>query len=222
MKLLPLLTLLISGVCASAVTAQTPPTPKKNPPAAASKARGKPAAKPVPPPPPAPLPDASEEQLVAIERAYLGTYDCEFKQSISITRHIKQGYLDVLWQKSVFTMKPVLSSTGALRLEDVTGRTLMIQIANKSMLMDTKLGQRLVDECLHPEQRAAIEAAKLARAAAAASGVSHGHDSGLGIAPGSPVVVAAPAAAAAAVAASAALAVAPPAPAASSASSAQP
>jgi hypothetical protein len=45
-----------------------------------------------------------------------------------------------------------MSSTGALRLEDVTGRTLMLQIANKSMLMDTKIGQRLVDNCVHPEQ----------------------------------------------------------------------
>ena len=37
-------------------------------------------------------------------------------------------------------MKPVLSSTGALRLEDVKGRVLMLQIANKSMLMDTQAG----------------------------------------------------------------------------------
>jgi type IV secretory pathway VirB10-like protein len=189
MKFLPILTLLISGACASASMAQTAapakPDTKKNPPATSSKPRGKPAAKPVAPPPPPPLPDATEEQLAATERAYLGTYDCEFKQSIAITRNIKQGYLDVLWQKSVFTMKPVLSSTGALRLEDVTGRTLMIQIANKSMLMDTKLGQRLVDDCLHPEQRAAIEAARAARAAAAASGVSHDSGTGLGIAPGS-------------------------------------
>jgi hypothetical protein len=50
-------------------------------------------------------------------------------------------------------MKPVLSSTGALRLEDVKGRMLMIQIANKSMVMDTQIGQRLVDGCMHEKQR---------------------------------------------------------------------
>ena len=60
------------------------------------------------------------------------------------------GYVDVKYKNSTFTMKPVLSSTGALRLEDVTGRTLMLQIANKSMLMDTKIGQRMVDNCVHP------------------------------------------------------------------------
>jgi len=51
-------------------------------------------------------------------------------------------------------MKPVLSSTGALRLEDVKGVGLLIQIANKSMLMDTKAGKRLVDDCVHEKQRA--------------------------------------------------------------------
>ncbi|WP_349743751.1 hypothetical protein [Roseateles cavernae] len=191
MKIIPTLTLLISLASAGAVMAQpaAPAAKPANPQAgkkAPAKPRGKPVAKPVPPPPP--LADATEEQLAATERAYLGTYDCEFKQSVSITRNIKPGYLDVMWQKDTFTMKPVLSSTGALRLEDVTGRTLMIQIANKSMLMDTHVGRRLVDECLHPEHRAAIEAAKIARAAAAASAAASGLEveadaSSLGIAP---------------------------------------
>ncbi|MET0517866.1 MAG: hypothetical protein ABW005_03415 [Burkholderiaceae bacterium] len=192
MKFIPALTLLIGATCAAPVLAQTATAPSAaaGKPAAkaatakpaattASKGKAKPAK--AEPPAPAPLADAGEEQLAATERAYLGTYDCEFKQSVSITRNIKPGYLDVSWQKFVFTMKPVLSSTGALRLEDVTGRTLMIQIANKSMLMDTHLGQRLVDECLHPAQRAAIEAARVARAAAAASGIDTSADSGLGI-----------------------------------------
>jgi hypothetical protein len=41
---------------------------------------------------------------------------------------------------------------------------LMLQIANKSMLMDTKIGQRVVDECVHEKQRAQ----KVADAGAAA------------------------------------------------------
>ncbi|MGQ3050424.1 MAG: hypothetical protein ACT6S0_01445 [Roseateles sp.] len=130
------------------------------------------------------LVDADEAQLAASERAHLGDYACEFKQSIHIDKHPKvAGYVNVAWQKQLFTMKPVLSSTGALRLEDVTGRTLMIQIANKSMLLDTKIGQRLVDECIHPEQAKLMAAAKAAlindpeaQAAAAAR-------SSLGIAP---------------------------------------
>lgn len=130
----------------------------------ASKAKAA-AAKKAPPPPPEPvLAEADEAQLAAAERAYLGDYACEFKQTVRIDKNPKApGYIDVAWQKMLITMKPVLSSTGALRLEDVTGRTLMIQIANKSMLLDTKIGQRLLDDCVHPEQARLMEEAKAAK-----------------------------------------------------------
>jgi len=172
-------------VCAASAYAVPPPPAAK----VAPKPRAKAVVKKTPPPvvlPP--LLDATEEQLAAAERAYLGRYDCEFKQFIDIAPHPKPGYVNVTWAQEVFTMKPVLSSTGALRLEDVTGRTLMIQIANKSMLLDTQIGRRLVDECLHPAQRAAIAAAQLARAAAAAAAAASGVEvppetGGLGIKP---------------------------------------
>ncbi|PZP31293.1 MAG: hypothetical protein DI603_13075 [Roseateles depolymerans] len=131
---------------------------------------------------PAPAPEpvleaASDEQLAAAQRAYLGDYACEAKQTVHIAANPKTpGYIDVSFQKQVLTMKPVLSSTGALRLEDVTGRTLMIQIANKSMLLDTKIGQRLVDDCVHPEQ-----ARLMAEARAAAAANPEAVNSGLGI-----------------------------------------
>lgn len=163
------------------VAAQTA-APKKP---AAKKPVARKKAEPVKPAPPV-LQPANDEQLAAAKLAHLGVYDCEFNQTIQLIPYPQTtGYIEVAWNKSIFVMKPVLSSTGALRLEDVTGRTLMIQIANKSMLMDTKIGQRLVDECIHPVQRAAIEAAKAnpappesslgidpAKAAAAASAAS--------------------------------------------------
>ena len=49
-------------------------------------------------------------------------------------------------------MHPVESRTGALRLEDAQRRRLLLQIANKSMLMSQKIGQRLADECMSTEQ----------------------------------------------------------------------
>jgi hypothetical protein len=143
-------------------------------------------AEPAKPPAPPVLQAANDEQLAAAKLAHLGVYDCEFNQSIQLIPYPQTtGYIEVAWNKNIYVMKPVLSSTGALRLEDVSGRTLMIQIANKSMLLDTKIGQRLVDECIHPVQRAAIEAMKAnpappesslgidpAKAAAAASAAS--------------------------------------------------
>ena len=90
-------------------------------PAAKPAAKAAPAAKkPVAPPPEPVLSDADAPQLEAAERAYLGDYACEFKESVHIDKHPKvAGYINVAWKKQVITMKPVLSSTGALRLEDV-------------------------------------------------------------------------------------------------------
>ena len=100
------------------------------------------------------LPQADDDQRAAAAMAHLGEYACEFGEQVRVqpsTRH--DGYLDVIHRRSSWTMKPVLSSTGALRLEDVGGRTMMLQIAAKSMLMDTRAGRRLVDDCVHEQQR---------------------------------------------------------------------
>jgi hypothetical protein len=110
--------------------------------------------------PVATLAAASPEQMDAAGRALMGNYDCEFNQSIAVAMNDKSpGYVDVKHQKAVYTMKPVQSSTGALRLEDVKGKTLWLQIANKSMLMDVKAGRRIVDSCVHASQREAAAAA---------------------------------------------------------------
>ena len=135
--------------------------PVAKPAAKAARPPAKPAARKVVPVPVAvPLAKAEGEQLAAAALTYYGDYGCEFKQTINVnTTPNNDGYVDVRLKNQTWTMKPVLSSTGALRLEDVKGQMLMIQIANKSMLLDTKLGQRVVDECVHETQRAAIAAA---------------------------------------------------------------
>ncbi len=151
---------------ASTASAQTTPTAKK--PAPAKPARK--AATPPKPVQPAPPPAAGAEQIDAAERVYYGVYDCEFKQSIDIAASPKYpSYVDVKHGKAAYLMKPVLSSTGAIRLEDVRGETLMVQISSKSMLLNVKTAQRIVDECVTPKQRELIEAALVAKAQAAAA-----------------------------------------------------
>lgn len=106
------------------------------------------------------LPAASAEQLDAAKLTYLGPYDCDHGQTLAVQSTPKhEGYVDVHHHKTVWTMKPVLSSTGALRLEDVKGRMLMLQVANKSMVLDTKVGQRVIDGCLHATQKAFVKPA---------------------------------------------------------------
>lgn len=123
-----------------------PADPKKAPKPAAKKAA--PAA--------AALPAADQTQLDAAERTYFGNYACELDQAIDVGMNPKTpGYVDVRFKAKTYTMKPIVSSTGAVRLEEVKGGMLLIQIASKSMMMDSKIGQRVVDGCVHEKQRAA-------------------------------------------------------------------
>ena len=108
---------------------------------------------------------ADIDQMKAANLVYYGRYDCEFNDKITIAQSATYpAYVDVTEKKNKWLMKPVLSTTGAIRLEDVGGETLMVQIATKSMLLNVKTGHRLVDDCVSPKQREAIDAAKTAKA----------------------------------------------------------
>jgi len=99
-------------------------------------------------------PAAGPEQIDAAGRVFYGPYECELGQKVDIVADpTHQHYVDVKHLKATYVMKPVLSSTGAVRLEDVRGEALMVQIAAKSMLLNTKTGQRLVDACVSEKQR---------------------------------------------------------------------
>ena len=141
--------------------------------AADAPAKAKPAAKKSAPAAPVfTVPDATPEQVKAAELVYYGVYDCEFQQTVNITQSPKHAaYVDVRHGKGDWLMKPVLSSTGAVRLEDVRGETLMVQIASKSMLLNVKTAHRIVDDCVSPKQRELLAEAKAAKAAGEAAPV---------------------------------------------------
>ncbi len=116
-------------------------------------------AAPVPAPAEVVLAPAEGEQFAAASLTHFGDYQCEFNQTLAVSMNPKHdGYIDVAFRNRTYTMKPVLSHTGAVRLEDVRGQMLVVQIATKSMMIDTKLGQRVVDGCMHEKQRAVAAA----------------------------------------------------------------
>lgn len=173
------LTLFGTWAAAPAQTAAPKPAAKAASAPSATKAAKAPAKRgkaPLPvKPPELVIAPADPEQVSAAEKVFYGAYDCEFNQSINIaasTEHF--AYVDLKLAKSTYLMKPVLSSTGAIRLEDVREETLMVQISSKSMLLNVKTGQRLVDACVSPKQRELIEAARAAKAEAAASAAASG------------------------------------------------
>jgi Ni/Co efflux regulator RcnB len=93
------------------------------------------------------------EDIEVAKRVFVGTIPCELGNSVTITpSNRRPGFFLVQTKGARFSMHPVESRTGAIRLEDPKRGAMWLQLGNKSMLMSQKIGQRLADECTSPEQ----------------------------------------------------------------------
>ena len=102
----------------------------------------------------------SADQLDIATRVLIGLADCEFKQTVRVLALPgKPGLFTVEHLGKRFVMAPRETSTGAVRLEDPSAGVVWLQIPAKSMLMNARIGQRMVDSCQHAEQRGALLAA---------------------------------------------------------------
>ena len=167
-----------AGVVTAQTTKSTAPTSKAAPAATkiatatktttAKKAvSAKPKAKPLDVAALAVLAPASEAVLGAAElsiaeRVYVGKLPCELGNSVELTADVQRpGYFDLQIAKARYRLIPVLTTTGAIRLEDSKSGAVWLQLANKSMLMNHKLGQRMADECMSPQQVTVAEQFKI-------------------------------------------------------------
>lgn len=102
----------------------------------------------------APAAELTPGQLDAASRVLTGQIPCEFGQSIQITPvDGKPGYFEIVFKKTTYTLVPHETTTGAVRLEDRKAGVVWLQIPAKSMLLNSRIGERMVDNCLHSEQR---------------------------------------------------------------------
>ena len=100
--------------------------------------------------------------LAIAEKVFIGQLPCELGNAVTITPDAKNpGYFDMHLNKFKYRLVPVPTSTGAIRLEDSKSGAVWLQLANKSMLMNHKLGQRMADECMSPQQIIIAEQLKL-------------------------------------------------------------
>ena len=100
-----------------------------------------------------PEPELSADHLAVAQRVVTGKVPCELGVHVAITAHHSVAGRFVLEHgRQKFHMVPVMTSTGAIRLEDPVGGAVWLQLANKSMLMDQRQGRRLADACMNPEQ----------------------------------------------------------------------
>jgi len=104
-----------------------------------------------------------QERVVVAEQVHTGRMTCELGNFVTVTPDAQNaGAFVVQLKQHKFHMVPVVSSTGAIRLEDAQAGAMWLQLANKSMLMNSKIGQRMADECQSPGQAAVAQAMKLA------------------------------------------------------------
>ncbi len=171
---------------------QTPAVKKAAP---APKAKPKAEAKHAPAQPEAAEAELGAAELAIAERVYVGLVPCELGNTVTLTPDPKlPGHFDMQIHKIKYRLVPVLTSTGAIRLEDTKAGAVWLQLANKSMLMNHKLGQRMADECMSPQQVVVAEQLKVNPARSLLEAPLPGAAAGLGAAPvTSPVIQAVPA-----------------------------
>jgi len=98
-------------------------------------------------------------ELAIAQQVEVGRLPCELGDYVNVVADAKMpGYFDIQSKQHKFRMVPVISSTGAIRLEDTHAGAVWLQLSNKSMLMSQKLGSRLADACMSPSQVAVAAA----------------------------------------------------------------
>lgn len=100
-------------------------------------------------------------ELALAERVHVGQMPCELGASVTVTPDpTTPGYFHMQGRNFSYRMFPVMTSTGAVRLEDPKAGAVWLQLGNKSMLMNQKQGVRLADECMSPDQKMMAQALK--------------------------------------------------------------
>jgi hypothetical protein len=86
-------------------------------------------------------------------KVLVGKINCELGATVLMTHdeHSPGRFFLDMGNKR-YVMLPVVTSTGAVRLEEDTSGAVWLQLGNKSMLMNQKEGKRLADECMNPDQ----------------------------------------------------------------------
>ena len=101
----------------------------------------------------APAAALTPAELEIAKRIYVGTIPCELNGRLLVAADKGHpGYFSVTSGNRSFYMHPVETRSGAVRMEDDKHEAVLLQLGNKSMLMDQKAGRRLADDCKSPEQ----------------------------------------------------------------------
>ena len=91
-------------------------------------------------------------------------YKCELGNTLTIFRNDgDDNYIALRWHKVLTRMKRVTTTTGAHRFENKRSGLVWIGIPAKGLLLDSRKGQQLANECKDPSQMAQAPASSNAK-----------------------------------------------------------
>lgn len=111
---------------------------------------------------PAAVPAATDEDDLAMDtKSALSTdYNCELGNKLTVYQNADDDkHIALSWKKQIHRLRRIETTTGANRFENRKYGLLWIGIPTKSILLDTKKGQQLANECKNATQMAAGVAA---------------------------------------------------------------
>ncbi len=115
----------------------------------------------------------SAAQVELAQWVQVGTMPCELGQSVVLAADpLAMGFFSLHIGRARYRMAPELTTTGAIRLEDKGAGIVWLQLANKSMLMNQKLGRRLADECKSAVQQVVADEMRRSPPASVLDGLS--------------------------------------------------
>lgn len=99
--------------------------------------------------------DDNQEDLgeANIEGSVVTNFNCELGNKVTIyTNDNDDKHIAIRWKDKVHRLGRIGTSTGANRFENRKAGLVWINIPSKAMLLDSKKGQQLANECRNPEQ----------------------------------------------------------------------
>jgi len=80
-------------------------------------------------------------------------YHCDLGNKITVYKNAADdSYVNVRWREKVYHMPRQSTTTGAERYENKSDGLVLISIPSKSMLLDSRKGRQLANECRNHEQ----------------------------------------------------------------------
>jgi len=98
---------------------------------------------------------ADDDDQPDVKNMKATAFDCELGNKLTIYSDVAdEQQIALHWNKRMHRMQRVSTTTGAHRFENAKNGLVWIGIPAKGMLLDSKKGKQLANECRSPEQQA--------------------------------------------------------------------